>query len=231
MSKAGFTIKIEEYTPLADIILANFNRDFTTINARYPKLNNAFKTNFTAKLATIKTQEKKFVITQQQLAITKSLYDEADALVQELLFLKDYIKDAGFDNAIVTALIHDLRSHNIEGACEKIETLKQYILANQAAIEEEGMATTFPAALETHKTSLAQKNKDQKIIIDGGVVLTGNNNSQYTNLYNDIINISEKAKKVFKNTPYDDQYVISKILKSMRSSKKAASTNPTPPTP
>ena len=227
----SFSIRIEEYTPLADIILANFNRDFATITARYPKLNETFKDSFTTKLEAIKTQEKKFVITQQQLAITKSLYDEADALVQELIFLKDYIKDAGFDNAIVTALIHDLRSHNIEGACEKIETLKQYILANQSPIEEQGMAAGFPNELETHKISLAQKNKDQKITIDSGVVLTGNNNSQYTNLYNDIITITDKAKKVFKNTPYDDQYVISKILKSMRSSKKAAGTNPTPPTP
>ena len=227
----SFSIKIEEYTPLADIILFNFTRDATTIKARYPKLNEAFKDSFTSKLATIKTQEKKLVITKQQTTITKSLYDEADVLVQELIFLKDYIKDAGLDNALVTALIHDLRSHNIEGACEKIETLKQYIVANQAPIEDEGMATDFPSKLEDHKTSLAQKNKDQKITSDSGVVLTGNNNSHYTDLYNDIINIADKAKKVFKNTPYEDQYVISKILKSMRSSKKAVGANPTPPTP
>jgi hypothetical protein len=91
------------------------------------------------------------------------------------------------------------------------------------------MATTFPDALETHKESLAKKNKDQKLTMDSGVVLTGNNNSQYTDLYNDIIKISDKAKKVFKNTPFEDQYVISKILKSMRSSKKAGGSNPTPP--
>ena len=214
----SFSIRIEEYTPLADIVLANFSRDLATITARYPKLNEAFKTSFTTKLEAIKTQEKKMVISQQQLAITKSLYQEADKLVEELIFLKDYIKDAGFDNAIVTALIHDLRSHNIEGACEKIETLKQYIVANQAPIEEQGMLASYPDELEIHKISLAKKNKDQKIIIDSGVVLTGNNNSQYTSLYNDIITITDKAKKVFKNTAYDDQYVISKILKSMRSS-------------
>ena len=222
----SFSIRIEEYTPLADIILANFNRDLTTINARYPKLNEAFKTSFTTKLEAIKTQEKKFVITKQQLAITKSLYDEADALVQELIFLKDYINDAELDNTLVTALIHDLRSHNIEGACEKIETLRQYIQTNQPPIEEQGMAPEFPNKLEDHKTSLAQKNKDQKLTMDSGVVLTGNNNSQYTSLYNDIIQIADKAKKVFKNTPFEDQYVISKILKSMRSSKKAVGANP-----
>ena len=221
MATAGFSIKIEEYSPLADIVLANFNRDIATIKARYPKLNETFRDGFSAKLEAVKTQEKKLVVTKQQTAITKSLYEEADKLIEELIFLKDYIKDAGLDNTIVIALIHDLRSHNIEGACEKIETLKQYILVNQAIIEAEGMATSFPDALETHNTSLAQKNKDQKLTMNSGPVLTGTNNSHYTDLYNDTIQVAEKAKKVFKNTLYEDQYVISKIIKSMRSSKKS----------
>jgi hypothetical protein len=225
----GFAIRIEEYTPLGDIILSNFNRDFAAINARYPKLNDVFKTSFQAKLEAIKTQEKALVISEQRKAITTSLYLEADALVEELLFLKDYIKDAGLSNTIVTDLIHDLRSHNIEGACDKIETLKQYIVANQASIEEQGMNAAFPDKLQDHKTSLAEKNKQQKTTLDSGVVLTGNNNANYTDLYNDIISISDKAKKVFKNTLVEDQYVISKILKSMRSSKSSSSTNPTPP--
>jgi hypothetical protein len=92
------------------------------------------------------------------------------------------------------------------------------------------MDAEFPSKLEEHKTSLAQKNKDQKITSDSGIIVTGNNNSHYTDLYNDIINISDKAKKVFKNTPFEDQYVISKILKSMRSSNKGGGSNPTPPT-
>jgi len=228
----SFSIRIEEYTPLGDIILSNFNRDFTTINARYPKLNDAFKTSFTNKLEAIKAQEKSIVISEQRKAITASLYQEADALVEELLFVKDYIKDAGLNNTIVIELIHDLRSHNIEGACEKIETLKQFIIANHGPIEDEGMAPAFPDKLKDHKISLAQKNTAQKTTSDSGVVLTGNNNSQYTDLYNDIITISDKAKRVFKNTLFEDQYVISKILKSMRSSNHGGTggtSNPSTP--
>ena len=227
----SFSIKIEEYAPLGDIILFNYTRDLPTIVARYPKLNEAYKASFAIKLETIKTQEKKLVLTKQRTEITKSLYDEASALVEELVFVKDYIKDAGLDNSLVTALIHDLRSHNIEGACDKIETLKQYIQANQAPIVAEGMAPEFPNILEDHKTSLAQKNKDQKTTSDSGIVVTGNNNSNYTDLYNDIINIADKAKKVFKNSPFEDQYVISKILQSMRSSNKGGGANTSTPSP
>ncbi|WP_310559944.1 hypothetical protein [Flavobacterium sp.] len=228
MKNGGFSIKIEEYAPLGDIILFNYTRDLPTIVTRYPKLNEAYKASFATKLENIKTQEKNLVKSKQKKEITISLYEEADTLVEELVFVKDYIKDAGLDNRIVTALIHDLRSRNIEGACDKIETLKQYIQANQAPIVEEGMAPEFPTTLEAHKTSLAQKNKDQKTISDSGIVLTGDNNSNYTDLYNDIINIADKAKKVFKNTPFEDQYVISKILQSMRSSNKGGgATTPT----
>ena len=229
----SFSIRIEEYTPLGDIILSNFNRDFVAISTRYPKLNDAFRTSFTNKLEAVKTQEKNLVITEQKKAITISLYQESDALVEELLFVKDYINDAGLNNAIVTSLIHDLRSHNIEGACDKIESLKQFIDANQAPILAEGMAATFTDDLENHKTSLAKKNKDQKITSDSGVTLTGNNNSHYTDLYNDIVKISDKGKRVFKNTLFEDQYIITKILKSMRSSNhgKGGNSNPTPPTP
>lgn len=227
----GFSIRIEEYVPLAEIVLSNFNRDFATISARYSKLNDTFKTTFTAKLEAIKVQERSIVISQQRAAITASLYEESDELIGELQFIKDYIKDAGLNNSIVTQLIHDLRTHNIEGACEKIETLKQFIVANQALIEEEGMAPEFPNKLEDHKVSLAQKNTAQKTTSDSGVVLTGTNNSHYADLYNDIIKITDKGKRVFKNTLFEDQYVISKILKSMRSSNQGGgSANPTPPT-
>lgn len=232
MASSGFTIRIEEYTPLGDIILSNYNRDFTAISARYPKLNDAFKTAFTTKLEDIKTQEKNIVISEQKKETTISLYQESDALIEELLFVKDYIHDAGLNNTIVTQLIHDLRSHNIEGACDKIETLTQFIVANQAPIVEEGMAPEFPHKLEDHKTSLAQKNKDQKTTADSGVVLTGTNNINYADLYNDIVKISDKGKRVFKNTLFEDQYIISKILKSMRSGnhgKGGGGSNPTPP--
>lgn len=228
----AYYIRIEEYVPLADIILTNFNRDFTSINARYPKLDTNFKNNFANKLQAIKTQEKKLVTKKQQTTITKNLYAEADTLADELLFTKDYIKDAGYDNTIAKQLIKDLRSRNIEGACNKIEALKQLIQANQSKIIEQGMNPDFVTQLESHNISLAQKNKTQKTTMDSGKVLTRTNNNNYAELYKDLLEITKKAQKVFRKTPYKDQYVISKTIKSMRSnnkpkSKKNYSTTPT----
>lgn len=230
MSK-GLTIKKEEFTPLAEIILENYSRDFDKIVARYPRLNIDFKNKYANKIQIAKTQQKKQATTEEQKAITKALYDETTIVVEELIFAVDYFDDANLDSTTVKKTIHDLRVHNVEGATEKLETMRQLILANQPILIEQGMAADFPAKIAEHITSLDKKNKQQKIISDIGVVVTGTNKINYEDLYKDTINISEKARKVFKNTLFEDQYVISKIISSMRSGKKTTTNNPdTPPT-
>ena len=46
----GFKLRKEEYTTLGDFIKVSFERDLATITARYPKLNEAYKNQFVAKL-------------------------------------------------------------------------------------------------------------------------------------------------------------------------------------
>jgi hypothetical protein len=229
MSK-GLTIKKEEFTPLAEIVLNIFTRDFDKINARYAKLNNDFKNKYADKILAAQTQQKKLVLTEQQKATTQSLYDETAQLVEELIFVVDYFDDANIDSAIVKKIIHDLRVHNVEGATEKLETMRQVIVANQPVLVDEGMAADFPAKIADHIISLDDKNKQQKLISDSGEVVTGTNNINYEDLYKDTVNITQKARKVFKNTLFEEQYVISKIISSMRSGKKSSTINPdTPP--
>ena len=215
-----FYVRIEEQVPLAEIILSHFTRDQQAIISFYPKLNNSFLNNYAAKIDNIKTIEKKALLLSQQTAITQSLYAEAAQLVDQLVFVKDYFADANLDPSIVIQLIHDLRSHNIEGACNKIEALKQLSIAHLPLLMDQGMAADFPNLLDSYNQSMAEKNKDQKITIDEGVVRTKTNNSLYTDLYADTINIANKSKKVFRKTPIAQQYVISKIIKSMRSGNK-----------
>lgn len=222
----GFTIKIEEYVPLAESFLFKFTNDLLPIKARYPKLNEAYKNSFAAQLLLTKTQEKSFLQLQSQKTITKSLYDEADALIIELGFILDYCSDAGLDTSLTAAINHDLHAHNIEGACDKIETLTQFIVANQEALVAEGMAATFATTLAAHKTSLATKNEQQLEKKDGRKGVTNAGNENYTLLYEYVSKISEKGKRVFKNTIKEDQYNISKVIATMRSKGKGATEVP-----
>jgi hypothetical protein len=124
------------------------------------------------------------------------------------------------DNSIVKLTIKNLRSHNIEGATDNIETMRQVIVANQSALVEEGMQPEFPSKLADHKISLDKKNKDQKMLMDSGEIVTDKSNINYDDLYKDIKNISQKAQRVFKNTPFAKEYVISSIIGSMRAAKR-----------
>ena len=229
MEKAGFTIKLEEYTTLGDFILPSFTRDQSVFLTHFTKFDAAFLTKFTTKLAFVKELESSFLITEQQKDTTKSLYLQATALNNDLNFTSLYFKDAGFSSTAITDLKKDLNNHNIEGAVLKIESLKQYIVANQPALEAQGMPHDFPVKLNDYKIDLEKKNKDQNEYMKAHKELTDANMAHYVELYSYISQIAQKGKVIFKKTVYADEYNISKYLKKMRGGNGGAA--PSTPTP
>ena len=225
MAKSGFTIRQEEYTTLADFIISSFIRDQEKFTARFPKFNAAFLAAFTAKLDVLKELESTLLISEEQKATTAALYQEATELNNELNFVSNYLQDAGLNQAIITPLKNDLFAHNIEGAVLKIESIKQYLVANQPALEDEGMAPDFPSKLADHKISLAKKNKEQNEFMKSHRELTDANLAHYDELYDFITKIANKGKLLFKNTVYQNEYSITQNLQKMR----AASPKPNQP--
>ncbi len=117
------SIRKEEYTALGDFIQTSFTRDQPLIAERYPKMNVTYLTSFKTKLEQVKSLETKDVITAEQKSITKSLYDEADQLGKEMIFLRDYFNEAGIDVSLVSSLKRDIARYNIEGTVAKIESV------------------------------------------------------------------------------------------------------------
>ena len=128
-------IRKEEYTTLGDFILPSFERDQAAIAVHFPKFDAAFLAAFTAKLAYVKALESSIVPTEEQKAATTRLYGFADELGGKLAFLNSYLKDAGLNTGIVTALKKDIFSRNIEGAVLKLEGVKQYVESHLAALD------------------------------------------------------------------------------------------------
>lgn len=213
-------IKKEEYTTLGDFVKTSFVRDQATIMQRFPKLDANFLADFTQKLEQVKTLESGLVLTTEQKNITASLYDEATTLNRELNFLNSYITSAGLTTRAVTELKNDLTSHNIEGALSKIESVKQFITIHSQLLEEEGMAATFAATLETHKTSLSGKNSLQNSFMNTRKSLTESNRADYELLYEYISKITEAGKLVFGDTLTEDEYIITKLIARMRAPKR-----------
>ena len=217
---AGFRVRKEEYTTLADFMLPSFTRDIAIFQERFPKFNAAFLALFNAKTELVKELESSIIVTEKQKNATAQLYAEATTLNNELSFLKENFQDAGINTKIVTDLKNDLFSHNIEGAVLKIESLKQYITSNQTALEEEGMASNFAAQLATHKTSFELKNKDQSEYMKQLKTLTDDNEAHYDELYKYITKVAGKGKLLFKDSRIKEEYNITKNLSKMRTARQ-----------
>lgn len=215
----GFLLKKEEYTTLGDFIKVSFERDLAAISARYPKLNEAYKNEFAAKLEEVKTLESGLILTQEQKNATQSLYIEVAELNKELNFLSSYCQDAGLNNEAVSDLKKTLSKGNVEGAILKIESLKQFVTSNAAALIEEGMATDFATTLDIHKTSLATKNTLQNSTLNARKALTQANKTQYADLYAYISKIMRSGKLVFSTSNVKDEYTISKVISRMRATR------------
>ena len=218
----GFTIKKEEYTAVGDFILPSFVRDQTAIKARYPKLDGQFLSDFEAKLAAVKVLESGLVITQAQKNASVALAVEGDVLQTELTHLNSYIRDAGLETAAVTDLKKDLKRGNIEGAVLKMESVKQFVVANATALENEGLAVGFAGVLDGHKVSMADKNRLQNDYMVAHKRLVDANKAEFKALYGYISKIAEKGKLVFANTITKDEYTISKTIGKMRAAARAA---------
>ena len=207
---------------MGDFIKASFERDQSTIVARFPKLDGDFFNGFSAKLEEIKTLESGLVQTEQQKNATAALYAEAALLNKELNFLSGYMREAGISSAAVADLKDCLNRGNIEGAILKIESIKQFVVANQAALEAEGMARDFISLLDSHKMSLAAKNAQQNILMNSRKQLTEANNAQYNKLHDFIKKVGRAGKLVFDGDVRKDEYTLSKVVARMRAAKAGA---------
>ena len=81
------------------------------------------------------------------------------------------------------------------------------------------MATTYPALLQTHQTSLAAKNKEQSKYMKRIKKITDANKAHYQELYSYISQIATKGKLLIKGNIIRDECNISKYLSKMRSNK------------
>jgi hypothetical protein len=215
-------VKIEEVAPYGDFVLTSYTRDFDVIKAKFPKMDNAFKEGFVAKLDFVKELESSLVLTESQKAVTESLYAEAKRLNTDLNFLSAYFADASLNTAIVTGLKNDLLNRNIEGAILKIESVKQFVVSNQDALVAQGMDANFADVLTDYKVSLTQKNNEQNELFNNRKQLTDANQVHYDELLKMIKKIVRNGKLVFKGSVTQDEYTTGKIVQRMRAAKKKA---------
>ena len=221
-------IRFEEYAPLGDFLMTSFVRDQAAIEVRFPKLNAGYVTAFQDKLVVVKKLEGTLKLSVDQKNATAQLYAEADVVNKELNFLSSYFKDAGFPTDAISGLKKKLSRGNIEGALLDIKDVKDFVMANQPALEAEGMAADFPSKLEDHRVSMSDKNALQNSVLNARKTLVDANKGDYKALYAYISTVAAKGKLIFKGTVVEDEYNLTKIVSRMRAPKKGGGDTPTP---
>jgi len=209
---------VEEYVPAGRFLINSFTRDRAELVGRFAEFTPAYLTAYSNKIEEVKTLEKTIVLTKAQQQATIDLYTAANTLNNDLNFVSFYFKRAKLDTKQITKLKADLAKRNIEGACDKIIGVQQYIVANRAALESKGMATGFPAALLVTKATLETKNELQNTVRNQKKTLYDNNKVVYDALYDYIITVANAGKIMYKGKSKVVEYTLSKIIARMRSS-------------
>jgi len=213
-------VRIEEIAPLGDFVSTSYTRDFDVLKARFPKMNEAFRDGFFAKLEFIKELESGLELDETKKGTTALLYEEAKRLNSELNFLSAYFADSSLNTGIITDLKNDLLNGNIEGAILKLEGVKQFVIIHKTALVEQGMDAGFDAVLGDYKIGLQKRNAAQNDLINKRKQLTEANQGHYDELLKMIKKIVRNGKLVFKGTVTQDEYTTSKIVQRMRAAKK-----------
>jgi hypothetical protein len=216
----GFSVRTEEYAPLGDFLMASFVRDQSAIAVLFPKLNAVYVTAFQDKLVVVKKLESTLKLTEAEKKATVQLYAEAEAVNTELNVLSAYFDDAGLPTEAISGLKKNLTKGNIEGALLQMKDVQQFAEANQAALEAEGMDSGYPAELEGHQVSMAEKNGLQNSFLNARKTLVDANKGDYKALYAYISNVAKKGKLIFDGTVVAHEYNITKIVSKMRAPKK-----------
>lgn len=216
----GLHVNYEEYAPLGDFMMVSFVRDRPEMELKFTSLNVAYLGSFQEKLAKVKELEDKLNLTEEQKGVTKSLYEEAAVVNDELNFLSEYMRDVSLPTSAISVLKKSLHDGNIEGGLLELKALIQYVRVHQDRLKEKGMDANFPDDLNARMVSMAAKNTMQNKVMNLKKDLVLVNQEEYDALYAYISNVAKKGKVLYKGKGKEDEYVISKIIARMRAPKR-----------
>lgn len=229
MSK-GIKLNKEEYVPAGTFLTDSFSRDRVELATRFSEFSTAYETAFKAQVTKVKSLEQGVVKTEQQKAVTDSLYDASDAVNKELNFVAFYLDRAKLDTKLLSKVKKDLVKRNVEGALYKMEGLTQYITDHKDALIAKGMATTFPATLTAKGADLSLKNASQNKLMNAIDGLYSNNKVEYKLLYSYISTIASAGKIMYDGQTKESEYTVTKLIARMRSGNRGGDSD-TPDTP
>lgn len=220
------TLNYEEYPAIGDALIASFNRDQSELVQHYKTMDGDFVTGFQNSIDAVRAAASVLAKTEELKSVTKQLYGLADEANQKLLFLLDYVKDAGLESASISGIRSKLTTKNIEGAVYDLREVLPYLEGHQAELDAGNMPKDFLKYFPPILPQMEAWNAEQIAIISNRKSLVEANKLLFENAYSYISKVSNRGKKVFRNTVKKDDYTISKLLTRVRAEKKSQEEGP-----
>jgi len=211
-------LRIEEYLPTGSFLKTSFSRDRAELEEDFSEFTPEYEAAFETQLQTVAKLEDLLVLTDEQKAVTKSLYLATAAVNKELNILAFHFKRAKLDTKPLTEVKKELTKANAEGAHLKLKAIIQFIDSKKDLLESKGMKAGYTDQLTVKNKELLDKNILQNKLMDNRGQLSEDNAKVYKELFKYISTIAEAGKIIYAGQGKRDEYVISKIVSRLRTS-------------
>lgn len=201
----NISVKIEEVTPIGKMIIGAFERDLAPITAKYTKYNAALLTKIKTDYDTVDQLLNPKLITGKIAKLTQEIYQQKALLPPLLDLVEGYIDIAS--NLTVSAAyfgISAIRTSNntndVEGVIDNVKTLLQAINENKAALTAEGLTPADITALQSIQDTIVNTKAARALLEREKQSLIDNNHIAINDFWASLLDICDKAKRVFKST-------------------------------
>jgi hypothetical protein len=211
------TIRQEEFVPVADMLIASFERDQEQLEAENELFSETFLNAFKAHTEAVRQLERNDSLLIQQKIVTKELYQLADDLRQPLKLFGIVVEKAELPTTIVQDTLANLRIRNMEGVLVNLKSLDQVINSNLDLLNNKAMKANLPELLEEKFNEITIKSNLQSKIMQKRQLLTDANLGNYNKLYNEYIaDVCKIGKVVYQGQAKAKEYTISNLVKKLR---------------
>lgn len=218
---ANNRLRYEEYTTVAEFLLASLRRDRKELYSRFSKYTPAYLARFRELNDKVKELENPGEKTESMKLTTARLYAKANELHKELSFVGAYFKNASLHTTLVTTLKKQLASRNIEGAMYNITALKDLVTKHQKALVAQGMPENTPDKLLEYRDAMNTLNQQQNRILNQRMALTRNNKVQYEALFGYIRDTIHDGKIVYQDRIKVRDYTLTRPIERVRAANTA----------
>ncbi|MDO4880441.1 MAG: hypothetical protein Q3983_04105 [Capnocytophaga sp.] len=219
MAVKSSTLRKEEYSAVANILLVSFERDLADFKAKYKTMNEEYLSAFKQSIEKVKNMPSNNVELMKQKELTKSLHNKLDTIKYSAQLLKDYAIRAKLDTSLFNNLFKNISIRNTEGVVKVIRDLLPYYRNNVDRLLD--MPDGFLDKLKTNNDELEKTNTEQKYQVITKKTNTSDNKNLYKELYEYIRSISKAGKLIYiQNSIKKEEYTLSKLLAKLRTISK-----------